>query len=459
MIKLKDLFRREIKAVDKQNIYTNGVDNNYPQRMELLIDNSVTAKMSANKMADFIIGKGFKDKRLNDFIVDAKKKLTAYDLLKLSARSIAYQKGFYWHIGYNGIGDVNRVYLLPYKNCRLSKSDDFGGESEIYYSDNWSSEAFTFSKKKNKKKWFHPFSNDKDVVLKRMYHNEKATAENFRGEVLFTSLEAEYIYPKSYVDSVRNDADNEYQSSVFRNNNLRNQFVQKTLIVTKAQNNTEDGVNKDSSNLEDAIVSMAGAEGSNLAILEVDDVGKVKDFIDKIELGTEVNDQVYKYYDMISESNILKAWNNIPKALVLSDNTLFGQNAESLKEMKRFYHEELSEEINSVVSAFKKVYPMYNWEIEPLIELEQQAKGLSDIELKKLESQSELKGSVGGVTALLDIQKSVTSGTTTKESAIAMIEEIYGIPREKALEMLGDPIELSEEEAKELITKDGTATD
>jgi hypothetical protein len=54
-----------------------------------------------------------------------------------------------------------------------------------------------------------------------------------------------------------------------------------------------------------------------------------------------------------------------------------------------------------------------------------------------LESQATLKGSVGGVQALLQIQQSVSSGLTDVESAIVIISEIFS--SELARQMLGTP--------------------
>ena len=60
-------------------------------------------------------------------------------------------------------------------------------------------------------------------------------------------------------------------------------------------------------------------------------------------------------------------------------------------------------------------------------------------EALNLAAQATLRGSVGGVTALLAIQQSVASGTTDKEAGVAMIMNIYGYDEETAESMLGNP--------------------
>ena len=54
-------------------------------------------------------------------------------------------------------------------------------------------------------------------------------------------------------------------------------------------------------------------------------------------------------------------------------------------------------------------------------------------------AQAQLKGSVGGVTSLLEIQSSYGQGLTDYESAIAMLDIIFGYDRPTAVRLLGEP--------------------
>lgn len=64
---------------------------------------------------------------------------------------------------------------------------------------------------------------------------------------------------------------------------------------------------------------------------------------------------------------------------------------------------------------------------------------VNDIEA---EAKAKLKGSVGGVQGLIEIQQSVSAGTTQYESAIIMLGEIYGFDDVTARKLLGNPIDL-----------------
>jgi hypothetical protein len=60
----------------------------------------------------------------------------------------------------------------------------------------------------------------------------------------------------------------------------------------------------------------------------------------------------------------------------------------------------------------------------------------SDIEA---EAKANLKGSVGGVQGILDIQASVAAGTTERSAALAVLDKIYGFSGEDAEAILGEP--------------------
>ena len=55
------------------------------------------------------------------------------------------------------------------------------------------------------------------------------------------------------------------------------------------------------------------------------------------------------------------------------------------------------------------------------------------------EAKAKLKGSVGGVQGILQIQESVASGVTDRNAAIALLFEIFGFDEITAAKLLGDP--------------------
>ena len=72
-------------------------------------------------------------------------------------------------------------------------------------------------------------------------------------------------------------------------------------------------------------------------------------------------------------------------------------------------------------------------------ELLRQSESLGDpkADTANMEAQANLRGSVGGVQGILSIQAGVQAGTTSRESAFAMLREIYGFSDQVANEILG----------------------
>jgi hypothetical protein len=66
------------------------------------------------------------------------------------------------------------------------------------------------------------------------------------------------------------------------------------------------------------------------------------------------------------------------------------------------------------------------------------------LDSKTLDAQAQLKGSVGGVQSILEVQNSYAAGTTSYESAIAILDLIFGFNREQAIRLLGSPEKTTE---------------
>lgn len=133
----------------------------------------------------------------------------------------------------------------------------------------------------------------------------------------------------------------------------------------------------------------------------------------------------------------------------------FSNNAEEYSmALKILYRKKINPMREILTSGLKKVIDLINPKIMPwfkdfeaedtldntenqkLITVENNGVSLDEETLK---AQANLKGSVGGVQALLEIQASYAQGLTTYESAINMLDIIYGYNREQAVRLLGQP--------------------
>ena len=375
---LVELFSRLIEVNDKNNVYSNGADNNYPKRIERIINNSTTAKMSANKLGAYIFGKGFSE--IGEVVINKQKNLTFNQILHLIATSVKVHKGYYLHINYDALGKVNYLDVLPYSKCRITKDDDLGYSNAIYYSDEWGEQKFSFNRKSKKAKWFYPYNDDIKVITAQRERDAKSMLSeddnldervskmvtNYRGQVVFVNLEPENIYPLAYIDSSYNDADSEYRASIYKNGNLRSGFVGK-MVATILQS----GSKKEKELIEGDLSGLLGAENTgNIMVFEskLDQDGKLIPVIQFDKIESNINDKLHAYTEESIKKKILMAY-SINPALVLPSHSLFGTSGEAMKEIKMEFQNSNILERMTIEGNFKRLFDK-DFTIIPLIEEE-----------------------------------------------------------------------------------------
>jgi signal peptidase I len=449
-IQVLDIVKRLVKWDKKLEVYTNGEDNAYPERVDRLINNSVTAKMSLEIMIQYLIGKGFGD--ADNFKVNDDQKLI--DFATDVADDIAKNRGFFIHYDYNLNFDRINPKVLPFEKCRIGKKDSKEYNSKILFKNNWNDS-------KEKPIVFDVFNSNPDIVKSQI---EKAgDISKYKGQVLYYNMDRNYYYPLSRIDAVMNDCDSESQASIYKNMILRKGFFGKQVIVTPplidndlpefiyndlgvpVRNNEYHKRQSEADEIKETIESFIGAENAGGAMLiQLPDLqGSIDDIFKVITINSEVDDKMFEYTENSISKNILMAFNNLPISLVKSpDSAMFGNSGESLQEAKKMYWENTSKERNILETIINDVVQnLPNWngsyaKIVSLFEVDMEA-NIGDV--KRIEAQAQLKGSVGGVQALLQIQQAVSAQLTDLESAVVIIEEIYGISGDLARKMLGTP--------------------
>ena len=442
-----ELFNREIKA-DKntsEKIYSRDTDNLYPLRIEKVINNSPTGRRCANLMAKYITGKG----NINNFPVG--KGIFINDILRKAGRSIAYQYGVYFRLKYvldaeksqadgTPAFKVGSVEVLDYVVMAKSKEDDADYPGKLYAIEDDNEGGL--SKSDEDMKWFYPYNRDNKVIKAQMINDckekeiDNPTFEqllhNYRGQVYYMNLTPEYVYALPLADSVYNDLDTEFRISNYNNTQTRKGFLGKTVIVKYEEDEeSEEEFDKE-------VAEFLGSENSSsvftVAVPQNVDKDLDKAFVVQ-QLKPQFDDKLFESTIKNLRQNIMGAFNNIPEALVFSgDGAMFGTSSDTYTEMKKFYWEQNEDER----SALEQTLRLFGYYVNILPLVDEAIEDDGDTAIKK-KSQAELRGSVGGVTAILAIQKSVSEGSTDITAAVAIIEEIYGISKELAEIMVGTP--------------------
>jgi len=354
---LIEVWKRLTPWNKSADVYANDIDNAYPERMDRLINNSVTAKSAAAIMVQYLLGKGYGEDADN-LIVNKANNLKLIDFADDVADDLVKQRGVFIHINWNALYQIADFSVLPYEWCRIGRKDsnDYAGKIAVC------------------KEWLKPkrvdiqlidiFNPRKKVIDAQV---EKAGGwEHYKGQVLFVNMDTKLIYPLSRIDSVSEDCDSEAQASVYKNKLLRKGFFGNTLVVTRPL--VGDGLEPGSLALQEAesererfqqaIKDSLGAQNTGgVLCLEMDFAGeKLEDAILIKQIESKIDDELFNYTETSVRENILVAFNNLPAGLVkTNDSSLFGNSGEAIREMKRTYWENTTKERSLLTSVLNQL--------------------------------------------------------------------------------------------------------
>lgn len=367
---------KSMKSVDDNvnGFMAFGDKNDYPQIIEKIINGSVTAKAAAGVMAKFLVGSGFENEDINSIMVGRdprNKAVTLLGLLRQAALSVAYYNGFYIHVNPNLDRVIGNARVLPFKNCRFSKMDDWGYSAKIGVYDNWSKEGVSGNKKKPV--WYPVFNTNEKAFASLIA--DAGGPEKFKGMIYFQSFDEQYFYPLSPFDPCYLDADTEQQIAVFKNNAIRNGFTKKLLARIAAESDEE------FDKIAEAIKKMLGADGDNAVMLEADvdpATGKISkdndlalDYID-----SSINDKLFENWEKNLANNIRKSVLAIPAVLIDYEESKLGSTSgEAIIQATNFYNA-MTQDYRALISqSFREIFSRFdnpilqanqNWNIKPI---------------------------------------------------------------------------------------------
>lgn len=354
---LIDVWKRLTPWNKSIEVYSNDVDNAYPERMDRLINNSVTAKSAANIMVQYLIGKGYGEQN-DKLIVNKNKNLKLIDFADDVADELVKQRGVFIHVNWNALYRIADFHVIPFDNCRIGKTDSSDYNGKIVISKDWS------KAKKGDVTVIDVFNPRKKVIDAQV---EKAGGwENYKGQVLFINMDSKLIYPLSRINSVADDCDSEAQAAIYKNRLLRKGFFGNTLVVTRPL--VGDGLEPGSKEFieaetereqfQKAIKDSLGAENTGgVLCLEMDFAGeKLEDAILIKQIESKIDDKLFNFTEDSVRENILVAFNNLPSGLMkTNESSLFGNSGEAIREMKRMYWENTTKERNLLTSTINEL--------------------------------------------------------------------------------------------------------
>ena len=366
---LIELYKKINPFRTQEKVFYNGVNNDYPDEIERVINNSPTGKRSVEMFSKFIFGKGIEDLKL-----DSKTYLS--DVAKNVIDDVVYQNGAFIHTKYKiEVDDNGDVIFLPtypksldYNKCRISEKDDEGNEGMILYKNFNKLDPNLTKKEKDLEKRYYPFNPNQNVVKAQINADAKKAGydgeiwadkiKHYRGQVLYLNLTPKYRYSVSKFDSVFNDLDTEYRISVYANSITKDGFLGKTAILTQGLEEEQ------AEQLKEDIQGWLGAENSSsIYHLDVEQVENLDNVLKILQVPSQFDEKQFESIRKSLRINILGSANNLPSDLAFNEGGMF-DSGEKYKELKKFYWEQCEWERQKIEKTFDKLG--YNINFKPI---------------------------------------------------------------------------------------------
>lgn len=345
--------------VDKRNECFNfGIDNAYPSMVEALINMSVTSKTCVDRVSKAIYGHSFGE--VGKVVINSDGQ-SLNEVLRISAREYSKHNICYLQISYNLNYEITSLVPVPVAWVRVGKADDKGYSGKYLIYDNWdkskgkriNSNYFTVIDK---------FNPREDVIEGQI--EAAGTIVDYNGQLLQIQKESAFVYSLSDLNPVLSEALLESNSQTFRSRGSQKGFLNTKILATQPFKDDEDR-----KEFKKDLNGVRGADNSSEVVLmessqQSDDLSK-QIFIG--DLSSPYNDKLFEYSDGQAEKNICKAF-TVPLVLVNpSDNSMFGNSGEMLKQAKLQLWESREEDRDQLEEVFQKLMESYK---EPIQNIE-----------------------------------------------------------------------------------------
>jgi hypothetical protein len=317
---LPDFKKEQIEAYD--------ADNSYPQRIRDAVNASGVAKACTEIFARYIFGDGLSDELLSKKVVD-RKGTTLDKLIRKCVDDYAYWYGFAVHVRYNAFGEPIGYYHLPFEFIRkgIIKKE---GLIAVY--DNWDKRDMNIPYNTSRIEFIYPF-NPATVVSEINACEGESIEEkmkNYKGQVFYYSRLGNE-YPLAPSDPVIEDVQTTYQIKLFKNKNIRTNFMASHMFVHKGSFESE----TDREEMIKSLERFQGAEmAGNIMLIEAD----TNEQVPTLQPFTiQNNDKLWEFTESSTVNNIVQNYLIPPVMIGILQAGKMG-TANEINDAQQFYN-------------------------------------------------------------------------------------------------------------------------
>lgn len=226
--------RVEVGYLSRFKLQSYGNDNLYPQHLQAITRASGTAELCLNRYAKFIEGYGFANEAISDVVVNHVG-TTADELLHDIAQDVARFGGFALHVNYNVLCQVTEINFVPFENCRLEEEDDAGNVARILVHPDWTGKktrnGHVIRVDESNIDRINVFNPNPEVVAAQVI--KAGGIDNYKGQILWVSLDGRFQYPTPIYDSVVTDISTDEGLGNIKYRNVRNNFLVSCMLLAR----------------------------------------------------------------------------------------------------------------------------------------------------------------------------------------------------------------------------------
>ena len=344
-------------------IQSYGDENLYPQRMADLIACSPTGSTCCERYRTFIEGNGMLSEDVAYYICNRMGD-SIDDIFRQVAHDVAYFKGFALHVNYNLEGKITEIQHIPFQMCRLAEEDDLGRVPFIKVHPDWEGRKTRNGKTINVNakniRAYYPFNPNKKVVLAQMI--EDGGIEQYRGQILWVSLDGRYLYPRPIYDKVVTELSVDEGLSNVKYRNVRNNFLVAGMLIHKkgATVGLDDDGNEvlqdnEDDDFEESLKQFQG-DINACSLMEVS-VNQEEDIPQFKSLEGVNFDKKFQTTESSTEERIYSAFGQEPWFCIRKGKT--GFSGEILRQTYEYYNSYVDNERRVITRTFQRIFA--NW--------------------------------------------------------------------------------------------------
>jgi hypothetical protein len=394
----------------------NGIDNGNFKKYQDSFDDSPTNAFIIKTIVNYIVGDGLTDKsgkiKPHDYLSKADLRLICHDF-KLTGSSFPQIINFQNKPVKIKHTPVTRVGL----NINIDPSSDNYMEVDGYWY------CWDYTRKLQFPPKFYPMFGDSQGI--EILHIKQLSSEPyFPFPDWFSGLKSAKIESALIDDAV---------------NHITRGFQGKTVInVNNGSMMSEDEKEEVKKQIAE---NWTGTENSDGVTISINDSAEEAIVVDTIE--PRGRNEQFVTYDETAEIKLMAAHSAMNIIFQRPGSSGFSNNADEIATATDSLYLGVINPMREIILdalnlVFKKIDP--TCEID-FVNFGQENAIVTDavVDDTTASAQATLKGSVGGVQSLLEVQASYAAGTTTYESAIAILDLIFGFNRDQAIRLLGNP--------------------